>query len=139
MGGIPATSGILSPVASKHGVIGLTRTAAIEYAAKGIGVIPYARVRSTPRLPPTPLPVKEKRPTYCPTRRRSAAAVLKLCSSWASYVVGHALVWSLAGSLCLEEKSCTARVNAMRFQAVCAFNASSGTCNASSLPNASRR
>jgi hypothetical protein len=76
MGRILATSGISSSVASKHGVIGLTRTTAIEYAAKGIGVIPYARVRSTPRLPPTSLPVKGKRPTHCPRRRRSDAAVL---------------------------------------------------------------
>jgi NAD(P)-dependent dehydrogenase (short-subunit alcohol dehydrogenase family) len=38
IGGLRGDRGILSYTASKHGVIGLTRSAALEYAAKGIRV-----------------------------------------------------------------------------------------------------
>lgn len=37
-GAIMATPGLPAYIASTHGVVGLTRTAALEYAAKGIRV-----------------------------------------------------------------------------------------------------
>ena len=49
IGGIRGDRGISSYTASKHGVIGLTRAAALEYAAKGIPR--SARARSRRRLP----------------------------------------------------------------------------------------
>jgi len=38
IGGVRGDRGIPSYTASRHGVIGLTRAAALEYAAKGVGV-----------------------------------------------------------------------------------------------------
>ena len=51
IGGLRGDRGIPSYTASKHGVIGLTRAAALEYAAKGIRVNAVCRARSTRRLP----------------------------------------------------------------------------------------
>jgi NAD(P)-dependent dehydrogenase (short-subunit alcohol dehydrogenase family) len=92
--------GIPSYIASKHGVVGLTRTAALEYVRKGI------RVNAVnPGLIDTQVArdvVAGDEQAYgeiakgVPIGRAGrpeeiAAAVLWLCSPAASYVVGHAL------------------------------------------------
>jgi NAD(P)-dependent dehydrogenase (short-subunit alcohol dehydrogenase family) len=92
--------GIASYIASKHGVVGLTRTAALEYVKQGI------RVNAVnPGLIDTQIArdvVNGDEQAYAaleagvPMGRAGrpeeiAAAVLWLCSPGASYVVGHAL------------------------------------------------
>ncbi len=81
IGGLIGLPGRAIYHASKHGVIGLTRSAALEYASRGIrinAVCPEDMVRDQPigRL---------GRP------EEIAAAVLWLCSPGASLVIGHAL------------------------------------------------
>lgn len=100
VGALTGNPGICSYIASKHGVIGLTRTAALEYIEHGI------RVNAVnPGLIDTQIArdvVSGDEQAYneiarhVPIRRAGrpeeiAAAVLWLCSSGASYVVGHAL------------------------------------------------
>ena len=92
--------GIGSYIASKHGVVGLTRTAALEYVKHGI------RVNAVnPGLIDTQVArdvVAGSEEAYgeiaknVPIGRAGrpeeiASAVLWLCSPGASYVVGHAL------------------------------------------------
>ena len=101
IGGLTGIPGIPSYIASKHGVIGLTRTAALEYAAKGIrvnavypGTIDTQIAREVvegdekkfQELPKAPPIGRMGRP------EEIASVVLWLCSPGASYVVGHALV-----------------------------------------------
>jgi NAD(P)-dependent dehydrogenase (short-subunit alcohol dehydrogenase family) len=100
VGALTGNPGIGSYIASKHGVVGLTRTAALEYVKRGIrvnavnpGLIDtqiardvvsgdeqaYAEIAKT-------VPIgRAGRP------EEIASAVLWLCSPAASYVVGHAL------------------------------------------------
>jgi NAD(P)-dependent dehydrogenase (short-subunit alcohol dehydrogenase family) len=100
VGALTGNPGIGSYIASKHGVVGLTRTAALEYVKKGI------RVNAVnPGLIDTPIArdvVAGDEQAYgeiakgVPIGRAGrpeeiAAAVLWLCSPAASYVVGHAL------------------------------------------------
>lgn len=100
VGAITGNPGIASYIASKHGVVGLTRTAALEYVKKGI------RVNAVnPGLIDTQVArdvVKGDEQAYnkfaesVPIGRAGqpeeiASAVLWLCSSTASYVVGQAL------------------------------------------------
>jgi NAD(P)-dependent dehydrogenase (short-subunit alcohol dehydrogenase family) len=87
-------------VASKHGVIGLTRAAALEYAEQHIRVnaVCPAAVR-TPALdwyfrqnPPIEQALIESNPSKrIATVEEVAAAVIWLCSDAASFVTGHAL------------------------------------------------
>ena len=92
--------GIASYIASKHGVVGLTRTAALEYIQRGI------RVNAVnPGLIDTQIAryiVAGDEQAYAelaknvPIGRAGrpeeiASVVLWLCSPGASYVVGHAL------------------------------------------------
>jgi len=86
--------------ASKHAVIGLTKSAALEYIRKGIRINAVC-----PGFTDTPMVQRlaEERPAYAqrlieriPARRLGtpeeiAAAVLYLCSDQAGFVAGHAL------------------------------------------------
>jgi NAD(P)-dependent dehydrogenase (short-subunit alcohol dehydrogenase family) len=100
VGALTGNPGIGSYIASKHGVVGLTRTAALEYIKHGI------RVNAVnPGLIDTPVArdvVNGDEQAYAeiakhvPIGRAGrpeeiASAVLWLCSPGASYVVGHAL------------------------------------------------
>ena len=100
VGALTGNPGIGSYIASKHGVIGLTRTAALEYVKKGI------RVNAVnPGLIDTQVArdvVNGNEQAYediakhvpigrAGTPEEIASAVLWLCSPGASYVVGHAL------------------------------------------------
>ncbi len=87
-------------VASKHGVIGLTRAAALEYAEQRIRVnaVCPAAVR-TPALdwyfkenPPIEKALIDSNPSKrIGTVDEVAAAVIWLCSDEASFITGHAL------------------------------------------------
>jgi NAD(P)-dependent dehydrogenase (short-subunit alcohol dehydrogenase family) len=100
VGALTGNPGIASYIASKHGVVGLTRTAALEYIKHGI------RVNAVnPGLIDTQIArdvVSGDEQAYSeiakhvPIGRAGrpeeiASAVLWLCSPGASYVVGHAL------------------------------------------------
>lgn len=100
VGALTGNPGIGSYIASKHGVVGLTRTAALEYVKQGIRVNAI-----TPGLIDTQVArdvVAGSEEAYAdiaknvPIGRAGkpeeiASAVLWLCSPGASYVVGHAL------------------------------------------------
>ena len=100
VGALTGNPGIGSYIASKHGVVGLTRTAALEYVKQGI------RVNAVnPGLIDTQVArdvvdgnehAYEEIAKHVPIGRAGrpeeiASAVLWLCSPGASYVVGHAL------------------------------------------------
>jgi NAD(P)-dependent dehydrogenase (short-subunit alcohol dehydrogenase family) len=100
VGALTGNPGIGSYIASKHGVVGLTRTAALEYVKHGI------RVNAVnPGLIDTKIArdvVSGSEEAYAeiakhvPIGRAGrpeeiASAVLWLCSPGASYVIGHAL------------------------------------------------
>jgi NAD(P)-dependent dehydrogenase (short-subunit alcohol dehydrogenase family) len=101
IGGLIGLPGRALYHASKHGVIGLTKSAALEYAAKGIrinavcpGTIETPMVAEM--LAKEPEAMKEilkSQPIGRLGRAEEiAAAVLWLCSPGASFVIGHALV-----------------------------------------------
>ncbi len=101
VGGLRGDPGIPAYIASKHGVIGLTRTAALEYAAKGIrvnalcpGTIDTAIARAVVEGDEKKFEALSKSAPIGRIGRPEeiASAVLWLCSPGASYVVGHALV-----------------------------------------------
>ena len=100
-GGVTGFPGQAAYIACKHAVIGLTRTAAIDYASKGIRInaicpgairTPMAEelIRRNPDL-------EQELLRDIPARRLGrpeeiANAVLWLCSEQASFVDGHALL-----------------------------------------------
>ena len=100
VGALTGNPGIASYIASKHGVVGLTRTAALEYVKHGVRVNAI-----NPGLIDTQVArdvvsgneqAYEEIAKHVPIGRAGrpeeiAAAVLWLCSPAASYVVGHAL------------------------------------------------
>jgi len=100
VGALTGNPGIASYIASKHGVVGLTRTAALEYIKHGIranavnpGLIDTQVARDVVNGNEEAYDEIAK---HVPIGRAGrpdeiASAVLWLCSSGASYVVGHAL------------------------------------------------
>jgi NAD(P)-dependent dehydrogenase (short-subunit alcohol dehydrogenase family) len=98
--GIVAEPDVANYVASKHGVVGLTRAAAVDYAEKNIrinAVCPATnltdQVRRVTNNDPEVLKLLE---TYQPMKRMGkpeeiAAAVLFLASDDASFMTGHPL------------------------------------------------
>lgn len=100
VGALTGNPGISSYIASKHGVIGLTRTAALEYVKKGIrvnavnpGLIDTQIARDVVSGDESAYKTAEQK---VPIGRGGkpeeiASAVLWLCSPGASYVVGEAL------------------------------------------------
>src|SRR5437763_6955186 len=100
VGALTGNPGIGSYIASKHGVVGLTRTAALEYVTRGIrvnavnpGLIDTQVARDVVAGDERAYAEIAK---HVPIGRAGrpeeiASAVLWLCSAGASYVVGHAL------------------------------------------------
>lgn len=99
--GLVGFPGLPAYVASKHGIIGITRTAALEYATKGIrvnaicpGVI---RTEMVERVTGGDPEAEKQFTALEPIGRMGnpeevAEAVVWLCSSEASFVIGHPLV-----------------------------------------------
>lgn len=98
--GLVGFPGLPAYVASKHGVVGLTRAAALEYARQGIrinavcpGVI---QTEMIDRLTGKKRESEQEFIAYEPIGRMGTAeevaeAVLWLCSEASSFVIGHAL------------------------------------------------
>src|SRR5205809_1830100 len=100
IGGLIGLPGRAAYHAGKHGVIGLTRSAALEYAARGIrinavcpGTIDTPMVAEMlAKEPESMKEIMRDQPIGRLGRPEEiAAAVLWLCSSGASFVIGHAL------------------------------------------------
>lgn len=100
VGALTGNPGIGAYIASKHGVVGLTRTAALEYAKKGIrvnavnpGLIDTQIARDVVDGDAGAYAEMEKGIPIGRAGRPEeiAAAVLWLCSPAASYVVGQAI------------------------------------------------
>ena len=85
--------------ASKHAVVGLTRSAALQYAARGIrinavcpGAIETPLVAETMKDPESARIISSMHPMNRMGKAREVAdAVVFLCSDWASFITGHAL------------------------------------------------
>jgi NAD(P)-dependent dehydrogenase (short-subunit alcohol dehydrogenase family) len=107
--GLVGAFGLSIYSASKHAILGLTKTAALEYASQGIRINAICPgVTETPMIDATRNPVEDKvkiaplagetRPfERCPLGRTAtpeeiAGAVLWLFSPAASYVIGHSLL-----------------------------------------------
>lgn len=108
VGGFTGNPGIPSYIASKHGVIGLTRTAALEYAAQGIRINAVCPGAIDTQISRDVVGGDEK--AYADMVRQIpigrigkpeeiASTVLWLCSPGAGYVVGHALVVDGGGTV----------------------------------------
>jgi len=84
--------------ATKHGVVGMTKATAMEYADKGIRINALCPgLVATPFIAALPQPVIDRLVFSIPAGRPAdptelAKAALWLCSSDASYVTGHAMV-----------------------------------------------
>ena len=99
IGGLVALPGNAAYVASKHGVVGLTRTAAVEYAQHGIRVnCVCPGYIHTPMTAPgmhdpnrMALMIASEPVGRMGDPTEVAAAVVWLCSDAASFVTGHAM------------------------------------------------
>ena len=99
--GVEGAKNLPAYVASKHGVMGLTRTAALEYATRGIRVnavcpgpirtrMLESIMEENPRMEPAMIAAVPMRRLGAP--EEIAEAVVWLCSGRASYVTGQGLV-----------------------------------------------
>ncbi|MCB2089185.1 MAG: SDR family oxidoreductase [Sphingomonadaceae bacterium] len=87
-------------VASKHGVVGITRSAALRYAKEGIrvnaicpGVVDTPMVEQIAKIPQYRAAMEAMTPMGRMAKpEEMASAVLWLCSDQASFVTGHPLV-----------------------------------------------
>jgi len=87
-------------VASKHGVVGLTRSAALRYARENIrvnaicpGVVDTPMVEAVSKIPQYREAIEKMTPMGRMAQPEEiASAVLWLCSEQASFVTGHPLV-----------------------------------------------
>src|SRR6266576_7266247 len=100
LGGLVGLPGRAAYHAGKHGVLGLTKSAALEYAAKGIrinavcpGIIdtPMVSGMLTSQTEAMKEMMKDVPIGRLGRAEEVAAAVLWLCSPDASFVIGHAL------------------------------------------------
>ena len=98
MSGLLAEPGSYAYVASKHGVMGLTKTAAFEYARSGIRINAVCPVAvDTPGIAEAPQELRQKFIDSNPMRRMAkpeeiAATVMWLCSDMAGFVTGTGIV-----------------------------------------------
>ncbi|MDH4038162.1 MAG: glucose 1-dehydrogenase [Candidatus Krumholzibacteria bacterium] len=95
MSGVVGVARLASYTASKYAVIGLTKSAALDYATAGIRINAlcpgYVRTDMTRPVPDER--VKQRVPVgYMSEPEEMAAAVLWMCSDEARYLVGHAMV-----------------------------------------------
>ena len=95
--GLVAAEGLPAYVAAKHGVVGLTKTAALEYVRKGIRVNAVCPgMIDTPMWRSIPSDIAKTLIEGSPAGRfgsphEIAAAVLWLCEDGASFVTGQAI------------------------------------------------